>query len=78
MPPTYQTNGSTALVIGIVVLFIMYIFVWRKMKPVAHNHPRAKHPENEERLTDSLVRKLIRQNNQPVTTLDECEREISK
>lgn len=63
------------------IAFVIY-WCWKIMRLERRsritNHPRAVHPENEARLTDSLVRKLIRQNNQPVSGLDECEREISK
>lgn len=77
MPPTYTTSGGDALIIFIVLLLILYRFLWFKTKPVAHSRPRAQYPENEARLTDEFVSKLIRQNNAPVSRLDEHEEKIS-
>lgn len=69
MPPNYTTNGSTALVLFIMFIVVMYIFVWRRTKPVAHTGPRAKYPEA--KLTTKTDRTIIK------LYLDEHEEKLS-
>lgn len=69
MPPNYTTNGSAALVLFIMFIVVMYIFVWRRMKPIQHKHPRAKYPEA--KLTTKTDRTIIK------LYLDEHEEKLS-